>query len=126
MKEIIVNSDTYLFIEVPDNALHNRWFVVWDEKNNTFNIEFQTKNDSIYFPLNTENDCYIISTTKDTTEKQAESIVETENSLGEQYYKDYNKTQKSGTYFTAKESLQSLIQYSGLDINKNYLIIIKK
>jgi hypothetical protein len=67
----------------------------------------------------------IISTTKDITEEQAESIVDKENSLGEEYYKDYNFTQKSGTYFTAKESLQSLIQANGLDVNKNYLILKK-
>lgn len=121
MKEIKTDKGNFLFIEVPDDAKGfsfgaNSTWIYYYKKNyhNSFDhrhieVKFQTE---------------IISTTKDILEKQAESIVDNELSIGELYYKDYDKIQKSGTYFTAKESLQSLIQANGLDINKNYLILL--
>lgn len=64
-----------------------------------------------------------ISTTKDITEEQAESIVE-KPEYG--WYLTYTKGNMDSYHSqTAKESLQSLIQANKLDINKNYLILKK-
>jgi hypothetical protein len=66
-----------------------------------------------------------LSTTKDITEEQVVKLVDKcfpfDNDMT-MYFKDYG-----GYKFlkTAKESLQSLIQVNGLDINKNYLILKK-
>jgi hypothetical protein len=125
MKEINLPSGNYLFIEIPNDVLQDRWFVVWDEENNTFNVEFQTNDKPIYTSLNTEKDCYIISTTKDITEEQAGSIVEHKD-LRYKNYKTFRwYSSNKGKSFRAKESLRSLIQANGLDINKNYLILKK-
>ncbi len=133
MKEINLPSGNYLFIEIPNDVLQDRWFVVWDEENNTFNVEFQTNDKPIYTSLNTEKDCYIISTTKDITEEQAGSIVEFDEINGEHpdfvngvAWLNYKRNRyEYNRVFTVKESLQSLIQANGLDINKNYLILKK-
>lgn len=85
-------------------------------------------------------DCYdnkfqIISTTKDITEKQAENIVESKiiYSIKLTTYRDYMFLHSSSDYeneflfdyMTAKESLKSLIQAHLLDVEKNYLILLK-
>jgi hypothetical protein len=71
-------------------------------------------------------DYEVISTTKDITEEQAESIIEKVLGFGTKtQYKDYKLDANFSIYFTAKESLQSLIQANGLEINKNYLILKK-
>lgn len=84
----------------------------------------------------------IIFTTKNISEEQAESIVfkytdyetEREQLLHEMYENylekgNYWVQDSSGiklwAFKTAKESLQSLIQANGLDVNKNYLILLK-
>jgi hypothetical protein len=72
----------------------------------------------------------IISTTKDITEGQAESIVGRK--FGGRYYEflkpgmmRVSSMQYSYPFDTAKESLESLVNSLGLDINKNYLILKK-
>jgi hypothetical protein len=138
MKEIMTQKGTFLFLEVPDDVLYFRWFIVYNVKKESFSVEFQTDNDAIYISLNTNKDCYIISTTKDVTEEQAQSIVDSKEYEsydfdGRAYdvlYKNYNESEDSfvlncDQYYTAKESLQSLIQANDLDIDKNYLIIKK-
>ena len=135
MKEINLPSGNYLFVEIPNDVLQDRWFVVWDEENNTFNVEFQTNDKPTYTSLNTEKDCYIISTTKDITEEQAERIVEFK--LETLYPEGFEPLTTGGfrnyeiyssPYYNiqnAKKSIQSLIQVNGLDVNKNYLIVKK-
>lgn len=131
MKEIIVNNNTYLFTEVPDDATNFHY-------DSHFNRYINHSKGSIKLDVNTE----IISTTKDITEEQTESIVEkytnyeteTEQLL-DGMYKDYLEKDNywvqnsSGTklwaFKTAKESLNSLIQANGVDISKNYLILLK-
>ena len=95
-----------------------------------------TKGTFIFIPNNEpivyNNTLYkIISTTKDITEEQIESIVEkkqTEGSdifgIGYSYYVDY--TDKDNTLLEeAKESLQSLMKSNGLSLENNYLILKK-
>ncbi len=74
----------------------------------------------------------IISTTKDITEKQVESIVYHHVVSGTKYYSNYLSYPSQdfrdvidNSFKTAKESLQSLIQANGLDITKNYIILRK-
>ena len=70
-------------------------------------------------------------TTKDITEEQAESIVEFDEINGEHpdfvngvAWLNYKRNRyEYNRVFTVKESLKSLIQANGLDINKNYLIL---
>jgi hypothetical protein len=115
MKEIKLHNNTYLFVEVPFDATdfyYDSWFTRY----------VNHSKGSIKFDVNTE----IISTTKDITEEQAESIVEKILGFGtKNQYKDYKLDVNFSIYFTPKESLQSLIQANGLDINKNYLILKK-
>jgi hypothetical protein len=132
MKEIKIQDKTYLFVEVPDGAItfaknyrdsasFEGYVIQWNltafSDNHTKIREFK--------------DFEIISTTKDISEKQAESIVEKHPNLA---YRDYmvsilnkqiNKWTVNWLSKTAKESLQSLIQVNGLDLTKNYLILQK-
>jgi hypothetical protein len=124
MKEIQVKNKTYLFVEIPFDAKYN--FGISDN-----NIAIGDSNDSANWvkfeiQLPKEDRFRIISTTKDITEEQAESIVERLDN--ENSFKDYElEFTKDCEYIlaTAKESLQSLIQANGLDVNKNYLILQK-
>ena len=125
MKEINLPSGNYLFVEVPDDVTdfyYDSWFTRY----------INHSKGSIKLDVNTE----IISTTKDITEKQAESIIEfkTETLYPEGFepyvtsgYRNYN-IPYTGIFNIqrAKESLQSLIQANGMDVNKNYLILLKK
>jgi hypothetical protein len=142
MKEINLPSGNYLFVEVPDDA--------YDFSNNLHSAQIDFLQDTPYKDSSIVikdavilRDYYhdkfeIISTTKDITEEQAESIVDkivgpSNKSVIDNYYKSYDVIKeykpyrtfyKENDYFkTAKESLQSLIQANGLDINKNYLIL---
>ena len=72
--------------------------------------------------------------TKDITEEQAESIVESHTYSSKlTTYRDYMFLQGTPDYenellfdyMTAKESLKSLIKANELDIEKNYLILLK-
>lgn len=98
MKEINLPSGNYLFIEVLEEPIFG-----------SINSDYQ-----------------IISTTKDITEKQAYLIIDSDPDYGEDDY-SYNKNYMTGDWLlkSAKESLQTLIQSNGLNVNKNYLILEK-
>lgn len=133
MKEIIVKDKTYLFVEIPDDATD---FKLRIDNNIFYRLKFEDKFLSTYNGSTTTSDFLnrydtveIISTTKDISEEQAKTIVEKHPNL---FYRDYNfKTYldenwtKNWVSNTAKESLQSLLQANGLDVNKNYLILEK-
>lgn len=130
MKEIIVNNNTYLFIEC-DQDSHNHSLtkfkthaVINYKRNLTGNNEWSDNIGGINVKL---LDYTIISTTKDITEEQAESIIDSYGNPIKRYIDYMNNVSKlkSCDYSTAKGSLQSLIQANGLDINKNYLILKK-
>jgi hypothetical protein len=117
MKEINLPSGNYLFVEVPDDTTdfhYDSWFTRY----------INHSKGSIKLDVNTE----IISTTKDITEEQASKIT-FDNSFTNDFYNfmyDENPDKFDSNYgLTAKESLQSLIQANGLDVNKNYLILKK-
>ncbi len=120
MKEIKLQNNTYLFVEVPDDC------IAIQVAHNIIN-----KPNSLIFDYSVK----LISTTKDITEEQAGSIVEfkTETLYPEGFepyvtsgYRNYN-IPYTGIFNIqrAKESLQSLIQANGLDGTKNYLILKK-
>lgn len=150
MKEINLPSGNYIFCLVPNDAkdfeILNKGF---NRSSALLNICWNNEekcipyiNEKAPFKLYEEEDFKIISTTKDITEEQAESIVEKyteyeteEEQLLDGMYVDYLE---KGNYWvqnsagirlwafkTAKESLQSLIQANGLDITKTYLILLK-
>jgi len=126
--ERIVRNEkyTYLFVECSDDC-----------KPMQIAHNIINKPNSLIFDYSVQ----LISTTRDITEEQAKYIVEFEEfNEFEPYitphyfdYTDTNKweyTEDSGSviygFKTAKDSLQSLIQSLGLDVNKNYLILLKK
>ena len=143
MKQIEVKNKTYLFIEVPDDATdfyYDYHSVILYNSKSIFD-EKGCKGGIYDLPKSK-----IISTTKDISEEQAESIVDEPliekpfrplgNILTYPSEKVWNKYKYSqhfkkvvGVWMTdicgAKESLQSLIEANGLDINKNYLILLK-
>lgn len=133
MKEIIVNNNTYLFIEC-DQDSHNHSLtkfkthaVINYKRNLTGNNEWSDNIGGINVKL---LDYTIISTTKDITEEQVKNICYHfwVNGIGymyENYKYHIDPPQRKNALKTAKESLQSLIQANGLDINKNYLILKK-
>jgi len=117
MKEITVNNITYLFVEAPEDAIKYKI-------SGTNYLCFKIKNRWIPEVPRLQDKFQIISTTKDITEEQAESIVE--------WFYDfdgikgwYDYPDKKLVWNTAKESLQSLIQANELDITKNYIILRK-
>lgn len=58
-----------------------------------------------------------------------EKYVKTANSLGEEYYKDYNNSTKSGTYFSKEESFISLLNSKGIfleKLNNQKILILEK
>jgi hypothetical protein len=129
MKEINLPSGNYLFVKVPDDAydfkigeaLGNK--VIW--------YEFHPNLNKAIIPIPSQINYEVISTTKDITEEQAGSIVEFDEINGEHpdfvngvAWLNYKRNRyEYNRVFTVKESLQSLIQANGLDINKNYLIL---
>lgn len=130
MKEITTNKGTFLFVEVPDDAYD---FRLGEIRAGSF-VEYKTYDK---FPtkkiiINLKKvKVKIISTTKDITEEQAENIVDFSDYPNRRVYQDYETKNEDWLdlgYFveTTKESLQSLIQANGLDVNKNYLILLKK
>jgi hypothetical protein len=124
MKEINLPSSNYLFVEVPDGSkeffisggnypAHPKVYLNW-KRNNYINNALIAEGFDLKFE--------IISTTKDITEEQAGSIVD-KLYLGDKFMKFENYGFGLPKFNTAKESLQSLIQANGLDVNKNYLIL---
>jgi len=131
-KEINLPSGNYLFVEVPDafipqryGALDARNNCIWGKKERiTYVVPIDEKDFSIpYDDMGIKPE--IISTTKDITEEKFESICDdyylhTED--GDDLY--YNFLIKEFIYDSNfKESLQSLLQANSLDVNKNYLIL---
>jgi hypothetical protein len=136
MKEINLQDKTYLFVEQDlDSHSHSlrkmkTHAVIKYKRESTGNSDWSDNIGGLNVTL---LDYEVISTTKDITEEQAESIVEFDEINGEHpdfvngvawlNYKrniyEYNRV------FTAKESLKSLIQANGLDVNKTYLILKK-
>lgn len=130
MKEIITNKGTFLFVEVPDNFIPQRYGAldarnncIWGKNNNiTCTIPISEKDFSIPYD-NMGIKPNIISTTKDITEEEAKNIVE-KPEYG--WYLTYTKGNKDSYHCqTAKESLESLLKANGIDITKNYLILEK-
>jgi hypothetical protein len=123
MKEIQVKDKTYFFVEIPIEDRYTDYDIDKAIYTNLYDLK---RGKSTTILSNKEIDFQIISTTKDITEEQAESIVERLDN--ENSFKDYElEFTKDCEYIlaTAKESLQSLIQANGLDVNKNYLILQK-
>ena len=135
MKEINLPSDNYLFVEIPNDAYN---FKQGKIRSGNF-IQYQIKSKILTKIGNIslkKIKVEIISTTKDITEEQAESIVDKHPYYQDRWFNwNYKLTENSSlieklrpltfsySLSTAKESLQSLIQANGLDINKNYLIL---
>ncbi len=139
MKAIKIKDKDYLFIEVPFDAYgfsNNLHFAQIDF---LLNVNYKDSSllvsDTIILKDCYDNKFQIISTTKDITEKQAENIVESKiiYSIKLTTYRDYMFLHSSSDYeneflfdyMTAKESLKSLIQAHLLDVEKNYLILLK-
>jgi hypothetical protein len=129
MKEINLQDKTYLFVEQDlDSHSHSlrkmkTHVVIKYKRESTGDSDWSDNIGGLNVTL---LDYEVISTTKDITEEQAESIIEKVLGFGTKtQYKDYKLDANFSIYFTAKESLQSLIQANGLDINKNYLILKK-
>lgn len=127
MKKINLPSGNYLFVEVPDDAYEFRFSV--KKEGHLIYRQGKTKADFIQLDKNYQ----IISTTKDITEEQAGSIVYHHVVNEAKYYSNYLPFNGQdfrdiidNSFKTAKESLQSLIQANGMDVNKNYLILLKK
>lgn len=114
MNEINLPSGNYLFVEVSDDATGFHY-------DSYFTRYINHSKGGIKLDVNTE----IISTTKDITEEQAGGIVEEvvakEKVIGIQCFENYDIEELY--CLSAKESLQSLIQVNGLDVNKTYLIL---
>lgn len=126
MKEITTNNGTFLFIEISDDAydIHVNYIPSIGKPNCDIRYKRNvTKDTTVYLSPFFNFNVKIISTTKDITEKQTESIVEFVCGVNGIGYRDYEIITMVNHKKTAKESLQSLIQANGLDINKNYLII---
>jgi hypothetical protein len=128
MKEINLPSGDYLFVEVPEFAYNFQLssYVSNNFKQYLFIVYSSDKPNILELgESNCSYDLYgeIISTTKDITEEQAGSIVEIKRNEIDKYYENYDNAIL--LFETAKESLQSLIQANGLDVNKNYLILKK-
>lgn len=127
-KEIKIKDKTYFFVEVLDDVKSyeiDEGFLYCYDIEGKLSFALQAKLLGFY---------KIISTTKDITEKQAENIIESKiYSKNIITYKDYMFLHSSSDYekellfdyMTAKESLQSLIRANGLDVEKNYLILLK-
>jgi hypothetical protein len=136
MKEINLPSGNYLFVEVPDDAED---FKIKPFFHFAFELQYVAESKKLKNPkyrhtgLFLKNNFEIISTTKDITEEQAIKLVENHKYPSVITYRDYMflhgtddyEKEHLYDYFTAKESLQSLIQANGLDVNKNYLILKK-
>jgi hypothetical protein len=109
MKEINLPSGNYLFVEKDSEiAIHVSPKVSIE----IFNKEYK-----------------YLFTTKDITEEQAGSIVDkilySKGWSKTEHTTEYKNYHGGNSYLWAYESLQSLIQANGLDINKNYLILKK-
>ena len=128
LKEINLPSGDYLFVEVPDDAHDLGMETECEVSYRILNGHYKRINtSSLNFSFNVNG---IIGFTKDITEEQAGSIVElfSITRLSQFGYKNYLLSKDKYNDFTcktAKESLQSLIQANGLDVNKNYLILKK-
>ena len=136
MKAIKIKDKDYLFIEVPFDA-YNFHFKEMENGHKLIDYLRESKENgySLYNLLFKHNHTFqITSTTKDISEEQAGSIVESHiYSIKLTTYRDYMFLHNSSDYeneflfdyMTAKESLKSLIQANGLDVEKNYLILLK-
>ena len=128
MKEINLQDKTYLFVEQDlDSHSHSlrkmkTHAVIKYKRESTGDSDWSDNIGGLNVTL---LDYEVISTTKDITEEQAGSIVEFVSAVNEIGYRDYEIITMVNHKDTAKESLQSLIQANGLDINKNYLILKK-
>lgn len=136
MKEINLQDKTYLFVEQDlDSHSHSlrkmkTHAVIKYKRESTGDSDWSDNIGGLNVTL---LDYEVISTTKDITEEQAGSIVEFDEINGEHpdfvngvAWLNYKRNRyEYNRVFTVKESLQSLIQANGLDINKNYLILKK-
>lgn len=129
-KEIIVNNKTYLFVEISNDAHSFREKLMMDGAGLYVSfeprIEPYSALQSVKISKDNKENYQIISTTKDITEEKCKNIIEYKGHTP--WFKNYVKG-LAGIYWfeflTAKKSLQSLIQSNGLDISKNYLILLK-
>ena len=119
MKEI----NNLIVVEVPESALDDRWFIVFNDKLNSFQVEFQTNTDNIYVDLKKDKDCYILDKLSEISEKECSRFVEYKKHPVFTY-NVYRKYQNSWCN-SAKESLIGLLQSHGVDTDKNLLLIEK-
>lgn len=127
--EITTNNGTFLFIEIPDDAydIYLNYIPSVGKPNCDIRYKRSVKKDTtIYLSPVFNFNLEIISTTKDITEEQSYIVIDSSDDYGENDW-SYNKNYVTGDWLlkSSKESLQSLIQANGLDINKNYLIVKK-
>lgn len=141
-KEIKIKDKTYFFVEVPFDAYDFSIHISVNKHPTNDRLEFKIpapQHQTIWgwydktIKLKSGKH-QIISTTKDITESEAKKIVEShiypKNIIT---YRDYIFLHSSSDYenellfdyMTAKESLKSLIRANGLDVEKNYLILLK-
>jgi hypothetical protein len=140
MKKIKLQNNTYFFLEVPNGFVPDKYGALEPRNNSiygksdrlTYTISIDEKELKIpYRNVGTQPE--IISTIEDITEENAANIVESNFTT----YKDYTSDMLSkpntlaraidlidNGFNTAKESLYSLIVANGLDVNKNYLILL--
>lgn len=137
MIEITLKNNMYLFVKVPDDAYN--FSLTKFETHAVINYKRSLTGDAEWSvnigDLNIELlDYEVISTTKNISEEGARSIVEHKDRIKKAWNSDlstvfinYNRESNIDLYKEfALESLQSLIQSVGLDVNKNYLILLKK
>lgn len=128
MPTIQTQNKELLVVEVPEDALEDRWFIVYNVKRNSFSVEFQTNKDNIYVDLKTDKDCYILGKLSELSEEECSRFVE----FAKHFYKDYlcKYNVDLGLQYKltdAKESLISLLQSHGVNTeNQNTLLLIEK
>jgi hypothetical protein len=124
MQEIKLQDKTYLFVEVPFDAHDLGMETECEVSYRISSGEYKRVNtSSLNFSFKVNG---IIGFTKHITEEQAKSLIPIYSELHKDLYANYlNNFYIESQFKTAKESLQSLLQANGLDINKNYLILQK-
>lgn len=136
MKEINLPSGDYIFVEILNDAT-DFYIDIHDNKKSKDTVLWYSmpdlqQDEYIDLAIGKVLNLKIISTTNDITEEECKNLIEYR--VDKERFKDYeyyNKDKYSIGILsqwdikTAKESLQSLIQTNNLNIEHNYLILLK-
>jgi hypothetical protein len=123
MKEINTQKGIFYFVLVPDDAHDLGMETECEVSYRISSGEYKRINtSSLNFSFNVNG---ILGFTKDITEEQLLVILDNQNGFWMNYIKSNPEKYFQYWFDTSNESLQSLIQANGLDINKNYLILKK-